>query len=73
MNYPDMTEDYKTKFLQLETKVFGNLDIITENLAKQVVGDSSVMNLNCYHELTDEIVQTALEYTILNQIDTLIA
>jgi hypothetical protein len=38
-----------------------------------IVGDSSIMNLNCYHEVTDAIVQTALEYTILNQIDTLIA
>lgn len=73
MNYPDMTEEYKAKFMQLETKVFGNLDIITEKLAKLVIGDSSVTRLNCYHELTDAIVQTVLEYTILNQIDTLIA
>ena len=73
MNYPNMSEEYKAKFLQLETKVFGNLDIITEKMAKLVIGDTSVMNLNCYHELTDAIVQTALEYTILNQIDTLIA
>jgi len=72
-DYAGMTEEYKAKFLQLETKVFGNLDIVTEKLAKLIVGDSSVMNLNCYHEVTDAIVQTALEYAILNQIDTLIA
>ena len=73
MKYPNMSEEYKAKFLQLETKVFGNLDIVTAKLAGLVVGDSTITNLNCYHELTDAIVQTALEYTILNQIDTLIA
>jgi len=73
MDYPNMSEEYKAKFLQLETKVFGNLDIITEKLGKLIIGDSSIMNLNCYHELTDAIVQTALEYAIINQIDTLIA
>ena len=72
-DYAGMTEDYKAKFLQLETKTFGNLDIITEKLGKLIIGDSSITSLNCYHEVTDAIVQTALEYTIQNQIDTLIA
>lgn len=71
--YSGMTEEYKAKFLQLEAKVFGNLDIIAEKLAKLIIGDSSITSLNCCHEVTDAIVQTALEYTILNQIDTLIA
>ncbi len=71
-DYVSMTEEYKVKFMTLESLVFGNLDVITEKLSKIIIGDSAILALNCYHEFTDAIAQPVLEYIIQNQIDKLI-